>query len=94
MTDNRLKEKLGSEVSLIFRKLPLSMTKEALLAIFKKITPTWMEDLIEICGFKYTMCKVSFLDEAFNIVTAFNSRNIKEAKINYHPKSAKTWKTI
>lgn len=69
------------------------MTKESLLALFKKSSPTWMEDLIEICGFKYTMCKVSYLDDAFSIVTTFNARNIKEAKVNYHPKSAKIWKT-
>ena len=68
------------------------MTKESLLAIFKKSQPTWMEDLIEICGFKYTTCKVAYLDDAFNIVTAFNAKGIKEAKVNYHPKSAKIWK--
>ena len=68
------------------------MTKENLLAVFKKTPPVWMEDLIEICGFKYTICKVSYLDDAFNLVTDFNAKNIKEAKINYHPKSAKTWK--
>ena len=51
-----------------------------------------MEDLIEICGFKYTICKVNYLDDAFNLVTNFTAKNIKEAKINYHPKSAKTWK--
>ena len=77
---------------MVFRRLPVSMTKESFLSIFKKVTPTWMEDLIEISGFKYTICKVGYLDDAFSLVTAFNAKNVKEAKVNYHPKSAKTWK--
>lgn len=51
-----------------------------------------MEELIEIEGFKYTTCKVGFLDEAFQVIGAFQAKNIKEAKVNYHPKSAKKWK--
>lgn len=51
-----------------------------------------MEELIEIEGFKYTICKVSYLDEAFQVVGAFQAKSIKEAKVNYHPKSAKKWK--
>lgn len=54
--------------------------------------PAWLEDLIEIGNFKYTICKVNYLEDAFNIVTSFNFKNIKEAKVNYHPKSAKKWK--
>lgn len=68
------------------------MTKDSLLAIFKKSQPVWMEELIEICGFKYTICKVAYLDDAFNITSAFNAKGIKEAKVNYHPRSAKLWK--
>jgi hypothetical protein len=77
VTENKLKEKLATEVALVFRKLPANTTKESFLAIFKKTPPVWMEDLIEICGFKYTICKVNYLDEAFSIVTAFNAKNIK-----------------
>lgn len=68
------------------------MTKQNLLIIFKKIEPTWLEDLIEIGNFKYTICKVNYLEQAFDIVAAFNLKSIKEAKVNYHPKSAKKWK--
>jgi hypothetical protein len=35
---------------------------------------------------------VGYLDEAFQVVGAFQAKNIKEAKVNYHPKSAKKWK--
>jgi hypothetical protein len=36
---------LNQEVTLVFRKLPPSMTKESLLAMFKS-KPAWMEELI------------------------------------------------
>lgn len=75
----------------MFRRLPLSMTKESLLALFKS-KPAWMEELIEIGGFKYTICKVPYLEEAFQIITSFQAKGVKEAKVNYHPKSAKKWK--
>lgn len=91
VTENKLKEKLGQEVTLVFRRLPANMTKETLLGIFKS-KPSWMEELIEIGGFKYTICKVAYLEEAFQMITTFQSKGIKEAKINYHPKSAKKWK--
>ena len=55
----------------------MSMSKESFLNIFKKNPPIWAEDLIEICGFKYTICKVNYLDDAFNIVSTFLSKNIK-----------------
>jgi hypothetical protein len=51
-----------------------------------------MEELIEIEGFKYTICKVTYLEDAFHMITCFQSKKIKEAKVNYHPKSAKKWK--
>lgn len=55
----------------------MSMTKEGLLNILKKTPPIWMEDLIEICGFKYTICKVPFLDDAFSMVASFNAKGVK-----------------
>ena len=71
----------------------MSMTKDGLLNLLKKTPPIWMEDLIEICGFKYTICKVPFLDDAFSMVANFNAKGVKEAKVNYHPRSAKKWKS-
>jgi hypothetical protein len=91
VTENRLKEKASQEVTLVFRRLPVSMTKEGLLALLKT-KPAWMEEPIEIGGFKYTICKVPYLEDAFQIITVFQSKAIKEAKVNYHPKSAKKWK--
>jgi hypothetical protein len=35
---------------------------------------------------------VASLNDAFTVVTAFLQKNIKEAKVNYHPKSAKLWR--
>jgi hypothetical protein len=94
ITENKLREKLTSDVCLVFRKLPLSMTKESFLGIFKKVVPSWMEEFVEIGGFKYTICKVPYMDEAFQIVAAFQAKGIKEAKVNYHPKSSKAWRPV
>lgn len=52
----------------------------------------WMEELVEICGAKYTVCKVSYLDEALSLCSIFNAKRIKDAKVNIHPKSSKNWK--
>lgn len=52
------------------------MTKEALLALLKT-KPAWMEEPIEIGGFKYTICKVPYLEDAFQIITAFQAKTIK-----------------
>ena len=53
----------------------------------------WMEDLIEIAGYKYGICQVSYLDEALTLCSLFTSKKIKESKINIHPKSSKHWKS-
>ncbi len=54
--------------------------------------PSWVEELIEIGGLKYTICKVNYLEEAFALCAAFQSKNIKQARVNYHPKSSKLWR--
>lgn len=52
-----------------------------------------MEDLIQIDNFKYTLCKVDFLDDAFELCSRFQINSpLKEVKVNLHPKSSKTWK--
>lgn len=52
-----------------------------------------MEELIEIENFKYTLCKIADLDEAFAFCSLFQlAPPFKETKVNLHPKSAKIWK--
>ena len=48
--------------------------------------------MVEIGGFKYTICKVNYLEDAFHIITTFRAKGIKETKVNCHPKSAKKWR--
>lgn len=79
----------------MFRRLPINLTKETLLDILRKrnISPVWMEELIQIDNFKYTLCKVSFLDDAFELCSRFQINSpLKEVKVNLHPKSCKAWK--
>jgi hypothetical protein len=54
-------------VAVIFRKLPIGETKDSFLDVLKRnnLFPVWMEDLITIENYKYTLCKVSYLDDAF-----------------------------
>lgn len=47
---------------------------------------------MEIGGAKYTICKVRYLDDALHVCSVFNSKKIKDAKVNIHPKSSKNWK--
>lgn len=69
------------------------MTKEQLMAIINvNGCVKWIEDLVEIAGAKYTFCKVSYLDDALHVCEIFNSKKIKDAKVNIHPKSSKNWK--
>lgn len=93
ITQNRLKDKCA-EATLVFRKLPLNMTKEMFLGLFKRVQPTWMEELSEIAGYRYTICKVPYMEDAFQMVAAFQAKAIKDAKVNYHPRSAKIWRPI
>ena len=91
-TKEYLKQK--NWVLLMFRHLPLSMTKEILMGIVNANgCVKWMEDLVEIEGAKYTFCRVSYLDEALHVCELFNARKIKDAKVNIHPKSTKNWKS-
>jgi hypothetical protein len=65
---NRINNKQEQKwVAVLFRKLPLAETKESFLDLLSrnKLFPVWMEDLITIEAFKYTLCKVSYLDDAF-----------------------------
>ncbi len=70
------------------------MTKEQLLSIINvNGCVKWVEDLIEIEGAKYTFCKVCYLDDALHVCEVFNSKKIKDAKVNIHPRSSKNWKS-
>lgn len=48
---------------------------------------------MEIVGSKYTLCKVNFLDEALYLCSVFQSKKIRDAKVNLHPKSTRRWST-
>jgi len=48
--------------------------------------------LIEISGAKYTVAKVSYLEDALALCSVFNAKKIRDAKVNLHPKSSKNWK--
>jgi hypothetical protein len=54
--------------------------------------PLWIEEPIEIGNYKYALGKVQYLDEALQVCGVFNSRKIKDARVNIHPKSSKNWK--
>lgn len=47
---------------------------------------------MEICGAKYTIAKVNYLDDALALCTVFNTKKIRDAKVNLHPKSSKNWR--
>lgn len=47
---------------------------------------------MEIAGAKYTIGKVSYLDEALQLCSVFNAKKLRDAKVNLHPKSSKNWK--
>lgn len=52
-----------------------------------------MEELIQIDNFKYTLCKVNYVNDVFELCTNFQiNPPIKDVKVNLHPKSSKTWK--
>jgi hypothetical protein len=79
----------------MIRKLPLSFTKDSFLDFLRRnnLLPIWMEDLIAIENFKYTLCKVSYLEDAFDFCSCFQTNPvIKDIKVNLHPKSSKVWK--
>lgn len=80
---------------MIFRRLPTNLTKDVLLEFLRKrgLSPVWMEELIQIEHYKYTLCKVSNLDEVFEFCALFQVNSpIKGATVNLHPKSSKIWK--
>ena len=80
-------------ILLILRHLPLTMTKEQLNQLINGDgCVKWIEDLVEIAGAKYTICKVAYLDDALRVCELFNAKKIRDAKINIHPKSSKNWK--
>lgn len=66
-------------IILLFRRLPLNMTKDHLLTIVSSPDAhiRWMEDLIEIAGYKYGICRVNYLDEALALCSIFNGKKIK-----------------
>lgn len=79
----------------MFRKLPANLTKDTLLDMLRKrsVPPIWMEELVQIDNYKYTLCRVSYLDDAFELCSRFQINSpFKEVKVNLHPKSTKTWK--
>lgn len=94
--ENRIKSVQDQKwVAVLFRKLPSSITKEVFLDILRKknISPVWMEDLIEIENYKYTLCKVSYLEDVFEMCSKFQINSpLKDVKVNLHPKSCKAWK--
>lgn len=52
-----------------------------------------MEDLIQIENYKYTLCKVSYLEDVFEMCSKFQINSpLKDVKVNLHPKSCKAWK--
>jgi hypothetical protein len=54
-----------------------------------------MEDLIQIDNFKYTLCKVNYLNDVFDLCAKFQINSpLKDVKVNLHPKSCKVWKPL
>jgi hypothetical protein len=92
--DTKEYQKQKNWILLFFRHLPVAMTKEQLMGIINiNGAVKWIDEMIEIEGAKYTCCKVGYLDEALHVCELFNSRKIKDAKVNIHPKSSKNWKS-
>ena len=83
-------------MAIVLRKLPKEMTKDMFITVLKKnkVVPLWVEEPVEIEGYKYTICTMSCLEEALNFCSVFQVNSpMRKVKVNLHPKSKKIWKS-